>query len=146
VPGLSFVPGSLAARICERLDDIMADAYLLEASYLRKLFGLRQNIASVRRDLRSLTSFIAKNRPWAKGIVKVAWQTGFVGSDAVAEAIEAIATLPHRRVPLCIDPRRHIRALGVTESEMLWTVWPIDDGGGDAIRISWWDPKEQIWM
>lgn len=140
--GLSFVPGLLAGQISERMDEMIEDAYFLEASHLRRLFGLRQNLTSVRRDLRLLTRFIAKKSPWARGITQVASQIGFVGSDAVKEAIQAITTPSSRRPPLCVDPLHYIRALGASEGESLWTAWPVVNG----LRIAWWNPKDEKWM
>lgn len=57
-----------------RMEELLEDAYLLEASGLRRFFSVSSNKASVRRDLRRLLDFIAKNRSWAKNAVVVTSQ------------------------------------------------------------------------
>lgn len=69
VPGLHCVARS-GIRLRDRLDEIMEDAYLLEASSLRRFLGIGSNIASIKRDLRRLTKFIVGNRSWAKDVVE----------------------------------------------------------------------------
>lgn len=55
----------------ERIDEILEDAYLLDASRLRRFLSLGANVAATKRDLRKIIRFIAKNRPWAKGLVSI---------------------------------------------------------------------------
>jgi len=62
VPSLRVRPDVGPQDVSHRIAEILEDAYLLEASHLRRTFGLKQNIASVRRDLRKLLEFITKNR------------------------------------------------------------------------------------
>jgi hypothetical protein len=64
---LRFLPNVPTFAISERIAEILEDAYLLEASRLRRLLGVKENITSVQRDLRQLLSFIQKKRSWAKG-------------------------------------------------------------------------------
>ena len=73
VPGLSIVPNR-GLVIGERLTEILEDAYLLEASSLRRFFGIASNKAALKRDLRKLTQLLEK-RPWARGAVKSGTQT-----------------------------------------------------------------------
>ncbi|WP_155325534.1 hypothetical protein [Desulfosarcina ovata] len=142
VPSLMYVPSITVGRVAERIDEILDDAYMIEASNLRRFFGLRQNIASVRRDLRSLTRFIVKNRPWAKGLTNVVSQRSFFGSDAVIEGLNALCESKPNSAPVCFDPIQHIKSLGVPAGEMLWTNWPVHNG----TRAAWWSPQNGKWM
>lgn len=71
---LKIAPEANAFSVSERIEEIMEDAYLLEASYLRRMIGLEENVAAFRRDLRKLISFITRHRPWARGLVGAASQ------------------------------------------------------------------------
>lgn len=91
IPGFRCTPSNCQS-LRERLDEILDDAYLLDASVLRRFFGLQANNRSIRRDLRNLVAFIAKNRPWAKGAVAAATQTAILPSSA-AEVIDKVLEL-----------------------------------------------------
>jgi hypothetical protein len=54
----------------ERIEEIMDDAELLQASRIRKFFSVASNLRSVRRDLRAILASISKNSKWAKGVHK----------------------------------------------------------------------------
>ena len=82
VPGFRVLPLRGSVSLADRVEDILDDAYLLEASHLRRLLGLRANVASIRRDLRSLLRFIAKRRKWAKGVLSAANYAGVLGAEA----------------------------------------------------------------
>lgn len=62
VPSLRVRPTVGSREVTRRIDEILEDAYLLEASQLRRIFGLRQNEARTKRYLRRLLDFIARNR------------------------------------------------------------------------------------
>lgn len=83
----------------ERVDEILEDAYLLEASTLRKLFGLRENITAIRRDLRKLLKFIVGKRSWAKGLLGLGSQGLSLAqsSGAVLDEIGKIVDLMNMR-------------------------------------------------
>jgi hypothetical protein len=95
-----FLPNAPALAISERIQEILEDAYLLEASHLRRLLGIRENITSIQRDLRKLLSFIQRRRSWAKGTIGL-------GSDVILGA----------RIPLAFLEQitELAPALGITE-------------------------------
>lgn len=95
-PYLRFLPNATGVPISERLEEIMEDAYLLEASRLRRLLGVKQNVVSIRRDLRKLLSHISKKSAWAKGLVAVASATilgGYGSAKALEKLIDIIPSL-----------------------------------------------------
>jgi len=55
--------------ISERIEEIISDAYLLEASYLRRFLSISSNKAAIKRDLTKIIRFILGNRKWAKKIL-----------------------------------------------------------------------------
>jgi hypothetical protein len=94
-PRLRFLPDIPASVITDRIAEIVEDAYLLEASALRRLLGLRQNVAAVRRDLRLLLRTITRSRKWAKDIVAVGTEMLATGTDVSKVANAAIQIVPH---------------------------------------------------
>ena len=70
VPALRLRAEAPATAIRDRIDEILEDAYLLEASHLRRFIGLRPNVASLRRDLRLVLRTVHKHSGWAKGILR----------------------------------------------------------------------------
>lgn len=79
IPGMVVLADrSVAFR--ERLEDILEDAYLLEAATLRRFISFDNNRASIRRDLRRLLGWLVRNRPWAKGVLQVAQQAAALPS------------------------------------------------------------------
>ena len=70
-PVLHYRPRIGKLAITERIDEILQDAYLLDASRLRRFLGVKSNVASVKRDLHKLLSYISSNRRWAKGLFSV---------------------------------------------------------------------------
>ena len=124
IPGFKFYPSGQS--LYERLEEIVDDAYILEASQLRRLFGLKANIAKTRKSLRQLIRFISTHSSWAKGVVKAAEFTGYIPSGNPLD--ELIDSLPLQSVndvgPVCIDPidyRQHITSGGRTLIEFFWT-------------------------
>ena len=107
IPGFRCSPIAGLA-FAERIDEILEDAYLLEASCLRRFFAIKSNVASIRRDLRKLLSFITKNRQWAKGILAVASHASFLpaSSEQVTEKLLGIlSNLPgDPTAPVLIEP------------------------------------------
>jgi hypothetical protein len=73
---LRLLPNIPSFALSERIEEILEDAYLLEASHLRRLLGIKEKVTSIKRHLRLLLSFIQRKRSWAKGIVSI-------GSDVV---------------------------------------------------------------
>ena len=67
----------------------MEDAYILEASRLRRFLGVKQNIISIKRDLRLILSHICKKRAWAKGLVEIGSST-ILGGPNSAKALEKL--------------------------------------------------------
>lgn len=104
IPGFKFYPSGQS--LYERLEDIVDDANLMEASTIRRLFSLRSNYAKLRKSLRQLTNFIATHSAWAKGIVKAAEFTGYIPSGNPLN--ELIDSIPLRSAidigPICLDP------------------------------------------
>lgn len=91
-PSLQFLPSIFKLDVTERIEEIMEDAYLLEASRLRRFLGIKQNVASIKRDLRKVLTFISRNRSWAKGLVGIG-STTILGGDASAKALDKLANL-----------------------------------------------------
>ena len=77
LPCFTCVPQT-GNSFAERIDEIMEDAHLLEASALRRFLSIGANAASIKRDLRKLLQFIAKHSKWAKGALALATQVAFL--------------------------------------------------------------------
>lgn len=77
MPTLRFLPGISSMILSERIAEIKEDAYLLEASHLRKSLGIKRNYTAIKRSMRKLLMFIKGNRAWAKDILTI-------GSDILA--------------------------------------------------------------
>jgi hypothetical protein len=90
VSALSTLPNRLGI-LAERIDEILEDAYLLEASALKRFLGRGSNIAAVKRDLRLITRTIVK-RSWAKGVIREA-TTRLSFGIPVGEALGGISEL-----------------------------------------------------
>jgi len=107
VPGFRCIAKIPQTSMRERLDEILEDAYLLEASHLRRFLGLKANTKAIKRDLRKLIKFIVEHRPWAKGILTAATQTALlpaVPSEAAGVLLEAISNTGFAlSAPLLID-------------------------------------------
>ncbi len=97
LPGLYIIPSS-ETFFTERIEEILEDAHLLEASTLRRTFSVRANVASVKRDLRKLMNFIASKKKWAKGILKATSQT-----ILIPKSVEAIGENILEIVPSLTD-------------------------------------------
>ena len=69
VPGLRVMLPSNETLLLERVDEILNDAYLLEASFLRRFFGYSANKQAIKRDLSKVLKIITGNRSWARGLV-----------------------------------------------------------------------------
>lgn len=95
----------------ERIDEILEDAYLLEASQLRRFFGVQANITSVKRDLGKILRFIVRSRPWAKGVLEVASTTIPLVKTPSEISAKLLGVLPGLRVddsaPILIEPDPH---------------------------------------
>jgi hypothetical protein len=91
-PYLRFLPQPTAVRISDRLEEIMEDAHLLEASRLRRFLGVKQNVASIKRDLRKVLSHICQKSGWAKGLVVIGSAT-ILGGHGSAKALDKLMHL-----------------------------------------------------
>lgn len=124
VPGFRIMASNQGAAVSDRIEEILEDAYLLEASRLRRFLGLKANIASIRRDLRSLTKYIAKNRKWAKGVLAAVSETGYTPpNDAMEKFLNA---LPEGNwstwSPICIDAVSHLSNMRVKQNDFVFQV------------------------
>ena len=92
MPGLCVqAGGEIAFR--DRIEEVLEDAYLSEASSMRRFLSFESNLASVKRDLRSLLRSIVRNSKWAKGAISVAEQgvaLPRVTTSAAGAVIEAL--------------------------------------------------------
>ena len=88
-PSLRVRPDVGPHEVSRRIAEILEDAYLLEASQLRRLFGLKQNVTSIRRDLRKLLEFIVRSRSWARGLVSLS-STQLIGGDSGLKVMETL--------------------------------------------------------
>lgn len=92
IPSLTFRKHISKDAISNRIDDICEDAYLLEASALRKFIGYKSNRAAIVRDLRKIIRFISKSRNWAKGIVNVG-SANINGSESAFKIAEHVVDI-----------------------------------------------------
>ena len=83
ITGLRILPKIDRFSVTERIDEILADAYLLETSCLRRFFCFSANKAALKRDLSKIVKFIVEKRSWAKGLLAVAPQHLTLGSSNV---------------------------------------------------------------
>jgi len=88
-PSLRLRAGVGARTVSWRIAEILEDGYLLEASQLRRMFGVKQNVASIKRDLRKLLGFIARSRPWARGLVSLS-SIPLTGGDSGLRVLDAL--------------------------------------------------------
>jgi len=84
IPALVRRP-HLVAGLSERIDEILEDAYLLEASRIRTFFSPGANWAALRRDLRRVLAWVARNRSWARDAVRPGEQL-FCASPATLDS------------------------------------------------------------
>lgn len=112
IPGFQCITNLSYHSLKERLDEILDDAYLLEASCLRRFLGLKANVKAIMRDLRKLVQFIVKNRPWAKGVLSAASQTAAlptIPGETAEKFLEALPGLQNNcSVPVLVDPQAYI--------------------------------------
>ena len=138
IPGLCVYRSATGVSLRERLEEVVEDAYLLEASYLRRHFGLGANLASLRRDLRKLTKYISANRPWAKGLIKAGSVVGQLGStEATSELLDAFGqeTNSVGGASVCLEPRDQYRLMLKKENSVV-LVFGRD---GDRATITSWE-------
>lgn len=117
-PFLRFFPRATEVLIYERLEEIMEDAYYLEASRLRRFLGVKQNVASIKRDLRKVLSHISHKSAWAKGLVGIGSAT-IMGGKGSAKVLEKLVQLipslgSHGQWPVLTDV--HVPSLGNQEA------------------------------
>lgn len=115
IPGFRCI-SNRGQSLRERLDEILDDAYLLDASKLRRFFGLQSNARAIKRDLRKLTAFIAKNRPWAKGAIMAASQSATLANGSAEVMDKMIELFPEltsdSSVPILIDSDSSFASMG----------------------------------
>ena len=100
----------LEAPLIERIDEILEDAYLLEASKLRMFFSPGANWAALRRDLRILLSWVIRNRGWAKNAFRLGEQIVTVPGQigVVADALLEIGVpAPAESYPALLEETHH---------------------------------------
>ena len=148
MPGFQLLHSSLSKSISERLEEIVEDAYLLEASFLRRLLGFEANKAAIRRDLRRLVNFIVKNRPWAKGLLKATSQTCQMGAETLTPILETIpANAGQKASPVLISPISYYQSvLTSCPEKVLLEV----RNSGNSVAFHYWrqqdlDPKFMDW-
>ena len=112
VPGFRYIAEEPHQSLRSRLDEIIEDAYLLEASHLRRFLGIKTNVKSIKRDLRKLVNFIAKNRSWAKGVFAATSQMAAlpsIASKTTGQILDAIPGLQgNYSAPALIEPWMHL--------------------------------------
>jgi len=116
VPCFRYIATEPHQSVIERLDEILDDAYLLEASCLRRFLGLKANVKAIKRDLRKLVQFIVKNRSWARGVLAAASQTAVLPTVPDKTAEKLFDILPSLRgnyfAPVLVDPWAHLTSTG----------------------------------
>ncbi len=147
------IPGFAVTSNCsvvERLEEIVEDAYMLEASLLRRFFCMGANLASIRRDLRSITKFIAKRRPWAKGILKA---SAYTGALAVSNELSGFVNLiqendSSNRAPACVDSMMLYERVG-RFAAIKRTLQESKDGSDpfpDLTLFDPWQDTQELWQ
>jgi len=147
VPGFRYIGEATQISLQERLDEILEDAYLLEASHLRKFLSLKANTKAIKRDLRKLINFIVKNRSWAKGLLSAANQNALlpaVPNETAIAILDAISsTSRDHSAPLLIDPkvyRQNTRARLIVSYR--GNAFTGDDRGSLALQGTGQDEKQ----
>ena len=113
IPCLRIKPSISGVSVSERIEEIMEDAYLLEASHLRRFIGFQANIASIKKNLRTITKFITKNRKWAKGILATGTEVSYIPSAKIGEKLLDVLSdsTESGYSPICINPSAHLNNL-----------------------------------
>lgn len=100
----------------ERLDEIVDDAHLQDASKLRRFLSVQSNTRAIRKDLKKLVDFIARKRPWAKGAVMAASHAAMLPSSANELVDKIFGIFPElaasSSTPILVDPDSLIAGLG----------------------------------
>ncbi len=107
IPGFVCIPLK-GYSFSERINEVLEDADLQQASAIRRFFSVNSNVASIRRDLRLILKAISKNKSWAKGAVDVSSQVGIFPKEAGAFIDKLLGALPTLgsdvSAPVLIDP------------------------------------------
>ena len=115
VPVLACCAGS-STPLAERVDEILEDAYLLEASHIRRFLGLESNVASMRRHLRQVLTFITKHRKWATGVVALSSQAAAIVDPRAAVLGKLADLVPDLgrdpSAPVLFEPKNELLGLG----------------------------------
>lgn len=90
IVGFRIIPALSQHCVLERIDEILEDAYLLEASKLRRFLNISANKAALKRDVRTIVNHIVKKRPWAKGIAEAGVQLALRSSGQTVDLLGAI--------------------------------------------------------
>jgi len=111
IAGFRYIATSQYPSLRDRLDEIVEDAYLLEASRLRRFLSLKGNVVSLRRDLRKVVLFIAKHRLWAKGLLAAGSHIAAL-PNAPAQVVEGLIEIfpgleGECSPPLLVEPDQH---------------------------------------
>ncbi len=119
IPGFRYIATKQYPSLRDRIDEIVEDAYLLEASQLRRFLSLKANVVSIKRDLRKLVRFIAKNRPWAKGLLTVGSHIAALPGAPAQVAERLVEIFPGLQgkcsPPLLVEPDQHLAS---TEAQL----------------------------
>jgi hypothetical protein len=138
IPGFTCRDG-VNVVFTERISEILEDAYLIEASRLRLFFGIQPNIASLKRDLRKILTFIVRRRSWARRALGVALQAASFAkdpselADAVLSIIPDVNTL---RGPIILD--------SLDDSSSLNTMRAVAHVRGDGYGVSFFYPQRPL--
>jgi hypothetical protein len=100
------LPAGDGFKFADRLEEILEDAYLTEASQLRRFLGYEANASAIRRNLRSVLRAFTRERRWARGVTAVAEQVLVLPKTAlqpINRALEALGEAGSREGPLIVD-------------------------------------------
>ncbi len=128
-------PNSNALR--ERADEILNDAYLLEASFLRRFLSFASNRQAVKRDLSKLLKFISRNRSWAKDIITTTSHIVSLprSSVQVMEGLLSVcASMPSAATPPLLRPPQMQRYRG--QGLWMWELYRVRAGIAGVQRKS----------
>lgn len=107
VPTLGVAPRD-ESRFRDAIEEILEDAYLLEASALRRFLCFEANKAALRRDIRMLLKAVTK-RKWASGLLKVTEDASlapFKGGEALLSLLESIGSVMTKGPVIIPKPSR----------------------------------------
>lgn len=130
----AFVFSTTVGRysMSERIEEILEDAYFLEASFLRRFFSIKSNVAIVKRKLRQLLNAIVKERTWAKGILAVGAQSALIPQKSFEFLEKLVNVIPELNKtkfgPMLLPASERAKLWESTKYPFIVETYPKSDG------------------